>query len=280
MTETPTTIDQTRTETGIPSESTHYYFKDGRPCYTVPRANGNGERNTTLADARKLDLVPSYTEVSKVAARPGLEAWKANQLLDSALTLPMMPRELADDYKKRVILDAGEKSKKAREKGTELHAAIEQLIRREQPNEEWREHLATLYATLLQHGIELLGGKAEHSFASPLGYGGKIDFHTDEPLIIDFKTTEHLNKKQLVWPEHVQQLAAYGFGVFGQHVGIGMDIIVLSEFRALNVFVGTEDKQVRVYEHEWLDLVDGFECFKCLLSYWQRTKKFGQYAKK
>src|SRR6266481_8819203 len=103
MNETPTTSEQTRIETDIASESTHFYFKDGRPCYTVSRAKGDGERPTTLADARKLDLVPSYTEVSKVAARPGLVAWWNDQLLDSALTLPMMPEELADDYKKRVI---------------------------------------------------------------------------------------------------------------------------------------------------------------------------------
>jgi hypothetical protein len=267
------TVPMTTDTKPLASESTHYYFKDGRPCYTVPRANGEGERNTTLADARKLDLVPSYSEVSKVAAKPGLEVWKANQLLDSALTLPMLPGELADDYKKRVIEDAGEKSKKAREKGTELHAAIEEVIRTGVPISEWETHLGNLWDTLKQYGIDLIDGEPEHSFASLMGYGGKIDWHNDEPFYLDFKTTEHLDKKQLVWPEHPQQLSAYGFG----HLGVSYSTKPL--FRAANVFVGIRDKQVRFFEHSWEDLRQGFAQFRCLLEYWQRIKQFGPYEK-
>lgn len=255
--------------TPLPAESTHFYFKDGRPCYEVPRAKGDGMRPTTIADARKLDLVPSYSEIAKVAAKPGLIAWYADHLLDSALTLPIIEGELADDRKKRIIADADAKSQKARDKGTQLHAAIEAFIRGDQPESEFALHCVAVSEVLRDMGI-LLVGNAEHSFASPLGYGGKIDFHNDEPLIIDFKTKERIDdKKQLAWPEHIQQLAAYGFGLW-------FDV---PRFRCLNVFVGILDKQVRVLEYEWPDIVEAFAQFRCLLEYWQRCRKFGPYAK-
>ncbi len=65
----------------------HWYALDGSPCYTIVGRNGR-ERPTTLRDARKLGLVPSVTGIIKMMAAPGLEAWKANELLMAALTAP------------------------------------------------------------------------------------------------------------------------------------------------------------------------------------------------
>src|SRR6266436_7275945 len=106
--ETLTAQGQTSTQTGnaIASEACHYYARDGAPVYEVPRAKGDGTRPTTLADARKRDLVPSVTNVLNVAAKPGLETWKAQQLLQSALTLPRIEGETLDAYALRVIEDS------------------------------------------------------------------------------------------------------------------------------------------------------------------------------
>ena len=71
---------------GYAKESGHWYEMDGTPRYRIVGKNGK-ERNTTLADARKLDLLPSVTTIMKEAAKPGLERWKGDQLLLSALTL-------------------------------------------------------------------------------------------------------------------------------------------------------------------------------------------------
>ncbi len=62
------------------SESGHWYTQEGKPAYTVVGSNGK-VRNTTLRDAKKLKLLPSVTTVMSVAAKPGLEAWKQQQLL-------------------------------------------------------------------------------------------------------------------------------------------------------------------------------------------------------
>ena len=105
-------------------ESGHWYDRQGNPRYTVKGANGR-ERNTTLRDARKYDLVPSVTTILNVAAKPGLEAWKQQQLLLAALTLPKGDEESIDAYAERVLKDSKEQASEARDLGTEIHAKVQ-----------------------------------------------------------------------------------------------------------------------------------------------------------
>ncbi len=67
--------------------SNHYYSQQGEPVYTITGSNGK-ERNTTVRDARKLNLVPSYSTITSVMAKPGLEVWKENQLLEACIDWP------------------------------------------------------------------------------------------------------------------------------------------------------------------------------------------------
>jgi hypothetical protein len=247
------------TRNTLPAESCHWYDKQGQPRYTIIGKNGK-ERATTLRDAREHGWLPSVTEILNVAAKPGLEAWKAKQILEAALTLPKLPDESLDDYATRVIEDSKAQGKKAMERGTELHAAIELDIQQGPPSEKWDAHLQVLWKTLSAYGIDIYSGKAEHSFSSPLGYGGKLDWHNEEALI-DFKTKDRIiENKQLAWPEHCWQLAAYDQGVCVR--------------RLLNVFIGVEDCQVRIHEWKPTDAEQGWEVFKHLLSVWKITKNY------
>ncbi len=267
---------------GIASESQHWYDKQGAPIYEVPCKSREGTRSTNIGDGRKLNLAPSWTLIGNTIAKPGLQAYWENMLLDSALTLPAIQGEIADARKKRIREDAKEHSRKARERGTELHKAIEDFIRRES-TPEWNEHLKKLYETLLHHGIELLSGQPEHSFAASIDgnwYGGKTDYvkRNGERVLIDFKSTDKIEpKKQLVWDEHSMQIAAYGYGLFGR--------ITSSKpwdweaFRGLNVFVGVNDCEIRVHEHTPQDLAHGFELFRSILDFWTRKNRFGKYSK-
>ena len=107
------------TETkSLASERQHWYAKDGSPMYEVPCTSKEGMRPTNVTDARKLDLLPSVTLILNQVAKPGLEAWKNRQLLESALTLPQLATETLDEYADRVIEDAKAQSLKARERGT------------------------------------------------------------------------------------------------------------------------------------------------------------------
>ncbi len=260
--ETLTTKAQSETKgTGIASEACHYYDKQGNAVYEVPRAKGDGMRPTTLADARKLGLVPSVTTILSCAAKPGLDAWKAKQLLEAALTLPRLPNESLDDYATRVIEDSKAQGKKAAERGTALHEAIEDYIwGRTTP--EWDKHSEKVIETLRQYGIDFYSGKPENSFACKLGFGGKIDWHNEE-IVCDFKTKSNLSAKQLAWPENCWQLAAYD---------VGMENMIRR--RLVNVFIGIDDCEVRIHEWTSEDRAKGWRAFEYLLGFWQITKNY------
>jgi hypothetical protein len=120
------------------SESMHWYGQDGSPQYTLIGANGK-ERPPTLRDARKLGLVPSVTSVIRCAAAPGLERWKQEQVLMAALTLPRRPDEPEADWLRRVVQDSQEQGRRAAERGTAIHAAIQGHYEGVPPQEEyWR----------------------------------------------------------------------------------------------------------------------------------------------
>ena len=80
--------------------------------YQIEGANGK-IRNTTLRDARKHDLVPSVTTILNVAAKPGLENWKLQQVLLAALTLPKRDQESESEYIDRIITDSKEQGRAA-----------------------------------------------------------------------------------------------------------------------------------------------------------------------
>ncbi len=284
--ETLTTDTQSKAlGTGIASESQHWYDKQGNPVYEVPMTTKAGMRPTKITDAVKLGLVPSWTLIGNCVAKPGLNAYWENMLLDSALTLPEIKGENADARKKRIREDAKEHSRKAREQGTDLHKAIEDYIRGN-CNGQWEAHLHKIRDTLIQHGIDIFAGQSEHSFSASIDgnwYGGKTDFRKNreqdlQNVLIDFKSKEIIEpKKQLVWDEHAMQIAAYGYGLFGV-VTTNRDW-KWEAFRGLNVFVGVSDCEIRVHEHTPEDLAHGFELFRSILDFWTRKHYFGKYSK-
>ncbi len=246
----------------IASEGQHWYDRAGNPVYEVPRAKGDGMRPTNLADARKLSLVPSVTLILGCAAKPGLDVWKLRQMFEVAYTTPRIEGESDDDFYGRVVIESKEKARLAAEKGVECHGAIEQSIRRECFWEEWSDHTIKVYETLNQYGIDLFKGKPEHSFASPLGFGGKIDWHNDE-IVMDFKTRQEIDdKKRLAYDEHVMQLSAYANG------------LQMPNARCLNVFISIDSAEVRIVEHSRDDIKRGWQMFSLLLRYWKLLKNY------
>ncbi len=265
----------TETKPPLASEQGHFYDrKTGAAVYEVAMTSKAGMRPTNIGDARKLDLAPSVTKVmNDCMAKPGLEAWKLQKVLEASLTLPKLPGETVDAYAKRVIEDSKAEGIAAAQRGTDLHKAIEDFIRGKM-TEEWRPHLEKLTVVFLQLGIDLFAGQPEHSFAASLNelwYGGKIDFHLRDSIhvLCDFKSKDKIEpKKPLVYDEHAMQIGAYGYGLFG-----------LKEFRGLNIFVGVNDCEIRAHEHSIEDLVRGRDMFACILDFWSRKNRFGKYSK-
>lgn len=244
------------------SEAGHWYTRKGEPAYTTVGANGK-ERNTTLRDARKDNLVPSVTTILNVAAKPGLENWKMQQVLFAALTLPKRDQESETEYIDRIISDSKEQGRSAADAGTEIHAAVETFFEKKK---------------IVSHGDHVRGvDKAikdlfgdqdwlcERPFAHELGYGGKVDMFargkekSDEGIVLDIKTKEFTDPDKVEgYDEHMMQLAAY-------RVGLGMQ-----SARCANVFVSRNvPGLVKIIEWRPEDVFRGWKMFVRLLEFWQ-----------
>ena len=249
------------------AESVHWYAQSGAPAYTVKAKDGS-DRPTTLRDARKLNLVPSVTTVMKVAAKPGLDVWKNEQLLLAALTLPRMPDESEKSFIARVVADSKETGKRAAEAGTRIHEVIEQHFLGNKSNRGYKVE-ETLFEHFKTHPDQ--PWLAERSFCSSLGFGGKVDLyclpdqHAPNGLVADIKTKDFgPDDKVDAYDEHLMQLAAYRHGLEVPHA------------RCANVFVSrTHDKLVKVIEWSEEDLQRGWEMFQALLMFWKLKHNFG-----
>jgi hypothetical protein len=256
----------TSPSSGWASESEHWYHRDGSPAYEVPNKSKGGMRPTSLADARKLDLVPSVSKIIDCAACYGLERWKAEQLLHAGLTLPHREGESEEQWIDRVWKDSAEQGKKAAERGTDIHALVEMFYRgyfeglKAQDLDPWVDAVD-------QAVLGWFGGQkwsSEKSFAHPLGYGGKVDLHSPE-VVIDFKTKDSLQGVKL-YDEHLMQLAAYGVGLLKNPVLPGM--------RSAIVFIHRTEPKATIIEASQEELDRGWRMFRALLDYWYAANDF------
>ena len=239
----------------------HYYKQDGEPCYYVEK-NGGGLRDTTIRDARKLNLVPSVTEILKVADKPGLNKWLIDQHILSALTVPRDESLASDELIKLIRKDANEQSKLAREKGSEIHDALERFFLGNPSTYHFVEY-SDIFDAAKQALLDEFGEQVwipEKPFASPLGYGGKCDIHC--PIaIIDFKTTDKPLDGLKCWDEHKMQGSAYKHGLSFPDAATG------------NLFISTKNiGEVRLIMHD--DTTREWGMFKALLNYWKLLKGY------
>ena len=237
----------------------HYYTQTGEPCYYVPKAKSSDLRDTTIRDAKKLSLVPSVTEILKVADKPGLNNWLIDQHILAALTMPRDEDWDSATLLKKVKQDANEQSRTARELGSEIHNAIEDHFKNKPVTPKYH----TIYEAInevLNDEFGPQGWISEKTFSHPLGYGGKSDLHCDI-AVIDFKTTDKPLDGLKCYDEHLMQGAAYKHG----HG--------LSDAVTGNIFVSTRNiGEVRLILHG--DTSRHWEMFKSLLNYWKLAKDY------
>ena len=241
------------------AESGHWYTRAGDPMYTVMGKTTGKPRNTTLRDARELNLIPSVTTILNVAAKPALTAWLQEQAILAALTLPRGDDETEEAWLKRVLSDSKQQGKDAADLGTEIHAAIQGFYEGK-TSSKYPHHVESC-----KNAIQTLYGAriwvCEQSFAHELGFGGKCDMYTTEGegIVIDIKTKDFKDlSKPLAYDEHMLQLAAY-------RAGLG-----LPSAKCANVFVSRTNPDL-AYVHEWAeeDIKKGWKMFQNLLNYWQ-----------
>jgi hypothetical protein len=250
-----------------PDQGAHWYTRNGSPLYTVPKKDGTGERNTTLADARKLDLVPSVTGIISIIAKPGLEAWKTEQALLSALTLPRIDGEADQDFAKRAIADSKEYTSDAADLGSEVHQYIEDYLRGNDPRlVPGVEASCASVKDWIEQNIEK-PGNLETPFASRLGYGGRIDwFGTMKDgkwAVIDWKTQNVKTAKGPTFYETYDlQLAAYANAIDEMNGAMGVGWID----RRISVVISSNPAFPGCWSHEWA--APTFKHFLSALDLW------------
>jgi hypothetical protein len=240
-------------------ESGHWYDKNGKEAHSYINKKGE-EKPTTLRQARTEGLVPSVTSIIRLAAAPGLDAWKADQVIMAALSLPRVPDETDDQFVARIKLDAKEQAKKAAEKGTEIHARIQDGF----DTIPIFDICDPYYASARGELDKVLGKEkwvSEQSFAID-GYGGKVDLHR-HGLVVDIKTTSKPLGGLKTWDEHSLQLAAY------RH-GLGMD-----DARCFILYIHTETAESKLIELDSKELEKGFKMFVALKDYFYAKTGLG-----
>lgn len=253
-------------------EGGHWYTRDGKPMYEVPTAKGDRMRPTTVSDARKLDLVPSVTKVINQLAKPELERWRTNEVLDAVLAygLPADVNEEAVNYWKASVLTASkEKMVTARDEGTKIHGIIERFIGDDaiEVDSIYHDRLLAVDSFMREYGVHIV--EPEKSFACGLwgGYGGKIDaVCLGANVVIDFKTTDFQvvngktmkkgKKVALHRFDHALQLTAYGMG------------LSLSNPTLLNIFISTTTNDVVCHEWSSEDRIKALDIFENLTRMW------------
>jgi len=249
------------------AESVHWYGQDGSPQYTVKAKDGS-DRPTTLRDARKFNLVPSVTTILKVSAKPALDAWKNEQLLLAALTLPKVNGETEKEFIARVVADSKETGKRAAEAGTRIHEEVESHFAGKKSTRGIKVEEA-LFDHFKLHPFQ--PWIVENSFSCALGFGGKVDLYCKPDkaasygIVADIKTKDFgPDDKVEAYDEHLMQLAAYRHG------------LGIVNARCANVFVSrTHEGLVKIVEWSEEDLKRGWEMFQHLLSFWKLKNQFG-----
>lgn len=253
----------------IPERSAHWYHPDGRPCHKVEKASGDGMRDTTIRDARQLGLYPSVTSVLSVVAKPGLEAWKQEQAILAALSLPRLDNEPLDQYARRVVNDMGEQVDSAIQFGRDVHKAIENwLMNRDYVQPELEPYLAA-FKSWAQTEIENVYATEKTVVNLDLGFAGTLDIHCRlrgiGDAVVDVKTQGiKPGKEPNFYPEWAMQLAAYARTV---HVpGSAVPEIV-------SVVVNSTEPGP-VFCHQWDDCSSHFSAFFDAFSLWCYLKNY------
>lgn len=261
---TTTAARTSETKTG------HWYAADGTPTYTVI-AKGTGQpRPTTLTDARKLGLLPSVTSILYVLDKPALNDWKVEQGVLAVLTTPRLPGEADDAFVHRVLHVEevqNQEARAARDKGTEIHAALEALFGGVACSPEMLPWIEPAAKAILARGERVTSEKV----LVGNGYAGKTDLVQEAPdcwILWDFKSAKNLpDPKKGAWTEARLQLAAYA-AAFAR-----LNAANPKPIKTANCYISTVTPGAFVI-CENPDWQEPFKAFQHVLEYWQWLKDY------
>jgi hypothetical protein len=203
----------------IDADRLHWYTSVGEPMFEVPKADGKGMTPTTLRHARKLNLLPSSTNILKVVPKPQLEAYKMEQVALALLTTPRKDGETDDDFVHRVLVEEEqqrEESGAAAEYGSFGHDCVAHYFNEAvlPTDDRIRADLEAMTQWLAYQQIACL--RVEQSLVGN-GYAGTCDFigidnKEGRTVVIDWKWTSSVPKKT-PWDAHQAQACSYAMAL-------------------------------------------------------------------
>lgn len=245
------------------SEGGHWYDRDATPRYEVMAKDGS-MRPATLRDARKFGWYPGVTSIIKCAAAPGLETWKQNQVLMAALTLPRVDGETSEQLCQRIMRDSQEQARQARERGTQIHAAIQGHYEGKAPDEEMWPFVKGVIEQI-EANFPGCVWTAEKPCAHILGFGTKADLSSAN-AVIDFKGSDFTEAEApslKTWDEHAMQLAATRAALLMPSADCAICYVSRSTPGLCRI--------IRIDEPE---LDRGWTMFRSLLGYWKANRGY------
>lgn len=263
-----------------PQRTARWYTRQGEALYQVPYKDKKkpGMKEVTLREARELKLLPSVTTILQVMAKPELEAWKIEQGILAALTLPRKEGEDLGVFAKRVVQDSQQQVTEAADFGTVIHKMIEAHLTGN--TEELQKLVTEETAPYLdcfikwQGEVELDVYQSEQVVVNDVeGYAGRLDLHgristedTRQDCVIDFKTQRIRDGKVKWYDEWPIQLAAYAHAGCWPIVPHLVSVVVNSE--------KPEPPWVRIWEDE----CSHWQAFQYVLALWKYLKNYDPCA--
>lgn len=249
----------------------HWYTTMGATQHEVQKADKSGMTPTTLRHARKLNLLPSVTNILRLLHKEALVNWQIEQACLAILTAPRKEGEGDDAFVLRVLHVEQQQHQErnlAADRGTQIHQGMELLFKGQPVTAELDPWIRPAFEALCKMGETVA---TEKILVGP-GYAGTTDLLQNGGeywRLWDFKGTKKIPDpiKQGAWPEHRLQLSAYAEALR----------ITLNDGKPIipgNVYISTANQgEYVICEHEdWEKTY--WNGFRPLVEHWQWANQY------
>ena len=251
------------------------------------------ERDTTIADARTMGLLPSVSGITKMWNNPGLDRWKQDITIESALKFAIQSAYGEMDEDKLYAEIRAESNKvagAAADLGVKIHAAIEAALRFEQwENQsveladgklvELKELVRPALDKLEELGIKIVETEKVVTSLSH-GYAGQMDVSYvdgDVAGVLDFKSTKTKPTKKIdVRQGQSMQIAAYHHACWSSKDKPHFQ----PNHQGINLYISTtEIGRIDVVKYDAAELAKQWEGFLACLTLWRLQNNYDPRTK-